>query len=314
MKKYTTIAACAVAMTSTSFAGSEKSIPMLPAPSDGFASARHTISNPTLFDSALPQTQARLIYMHHRFPSNINIAGGGQVPMGGDLNLYALQLEYAFNERLSLVAMKDGYVDFNPDNTFTADTGFANIAAGLKYAFILDHANQYALSGSAVVELPTGSEGVFQGKGDGYLNLTLQNLKIKDKWQFAGALGVQVPFDSDFATNSFAAFHVSYEVTPWFIPLIELNYFRVLDSGDGGARFNNQVGGGVPAVATFEGADLLNWGAANSDGADYATLAVGFRSRLSEQCSIGLSYEFSLTDEEDNITDDRFTFDLTYTF
>ncbi len=93
-----------------------------------------------------------------------------------------------------------------------------------------------------------------------------------------------------------------------------LNRGCEIDSGDGGARFNNQVGGAVPAVATFEGADLLNWGAANSNGADYATMAVGFRSRISSQASIGLAYEFPLTDEEDNITDERFTFDLTYTF
>ncbi len=230
------------------------------------------------------------------------------------MNLYALQLEYAFNERLSLVAMKDGYVDFNPNNTFTNSSGFANIAAGLKYAFILDHANQYALSGSAVIELPTGSQGVFQGKGDGSINLTLQNLKLHNNWQFAGALGLQLPFENDFASSGFASFHVSYEVTPWFIPLVELNYFRVLDSGDGGRRFTKQVAGAVPAVAGFEGADLLNWGAAGSNGAEYATMAVGFRSRLCDQCSIGLAYEFPLTGKQKNITDERFTFDLTYKF
>ena len=51
-----------------------------------------------------------------------------------------------------------------------------------------------------------------------------------------------------------------------------------------------------------------------SQGADYATMAVGFRSRLSSQTDIGFAYEFPLTNEEDNFTKDRFTFDLTYKF
>jgi len=67
-------------------------------------------------------------------------------------------------------------------------------------------------------------------------------------------------------------------------------------------------------VAKFEGADLLNWGALNSNRADYATMALGWRSRLTNTVDVGFAYEFPLTDEEDNITDDRFTVDLTWTF
>ncbi|MBT8043678.1 MAG: transporter [Verrucomicrobiae bacterium] len=310
---------CAAAVTSTAFAGpapieSEKTVS--PPPVAGFDSARRPISNPTLFDLALPRTGLHAIYMHHRFPSQITLNGGGKLPMGGDLNLIALQFEYALNERLSIVAMKDGYVDFNPDNTvnFTEEEGFANLAAGLKYAFIYSPETQFVLSGSAVIEIPSGDDEVFQGEGDGSANISVQALKLQDKWQYAGSLGAQIPFDNSFATSAWLSAHVSYEVTPWFIPLIELNYFRVLDSGDGANRYPSQVGGGVPANVPFEGADVLNWGAANSDGADYATVAVGFRSRLTESVNVGLAYEFPITDEEDNITKDRFTLDLVWTF
>ncbi len=307
-KNILTTAICSAAITSAIVAGPPITT------QGGFATARHTISNPTLFDTALPQTQARLIYMQHNFPNKIRLAGGANLAMGGNLHLYALQVEYAFNDRFSLVAMKDGYVDFNPTNTFSHASGFANIAAGLKYAFILDHETQYALSGSAVIELPTGSHCIFQGKGDSSINLTLQNLKLYNNWQLAGALGLQLPFNNDFASSGFASFHASYEVTPWFIPMVELNYFRVFKSGDGGRRFTEQVGGAVPSVAAFEGADLLNWGAADSNGAEYATMALGFRSRLSRKCSIGFAYDFPLTDKQKNITADRYTFDLTYKF
>jgi hypothetical protein len=82
---------------------------------------------------------------------------------------------------------------------------------------------------------------------------------------------------------------------------VEVNWFTVLDEGN------------VTALP-FEGADLINWGATMGDDNDYATMAIGFRSRLSESVDIGFAYEFALTDDEDNITDDRFTLDLVWTF
>jgi hypothetical protein len=33
------------------------------------------------------------------------------------------------SERLSIAATKDGFVDFNPDNTLTKSSGFANLGA-----------------------------------------------------------------------------------------------------------------------------------------------------------------------------------------
>ena len=69
-----------------------------------------------------------------------------------------------------------------------------------------------------------------------------------------------------------------------------------------------------PAVAESEGADLINWGAANSSDQDYVTLGLGWRTRITDNVNLGFAYEFSLTDEEDNITDDRFTVDLVWTF
>jgi hypothetical protein len=250
--------------------------------------------------------------MHHRFPNDLNLANGGSVPFGGDLDLYALQFEIALNERLSIVAMKDGYVDFNPDNTFTADEGFANVGGGLKYAFLYDPTNQFVASASAMFEFPIGDEEIFQGEGDGNVNLTVQGVKLHGPWQFAAGSGIQIPIDDSFSTQGFLSSHVSYEVSPYFIPVLELNWFHVFDEGDGDSRFSSQVGGAVPAVAPSEGADLLNWGAGASE--DYVTLGVGFRSDLTDNFSLGFAYEVPLTDEEDNITKDRFTVDAIFKF
>ncbi|MDP0491635.1 MAG: hypothetical protein Q7Q71_11340 [Verrucomicrobiota bacterium JB023] len=302
------------ALTGTLAAGTSSvpHTPMAPMPEvDAFASIRRPITNPTLFDLALPRTQVHGIYMHHRFPDQLSTSIG-DVPFGGDLNLYALQFEIALSERLSIVAMKDGYVDFNPENTFTQEEGFANVGGGLKYAFLYDPANHFVVSTSAMFEFAIGDEDVFQGAGDGLVNLTLQGVKLADRWQFAAGTGVQLPLDDSFATQGFLSAHISYEAHPWFIPLVEANWFHVFDEGDGGSRFDAQVGGAVPAVAPSEGADLLNWGA--SDSTDYVTMGIGFRSRLTEQFSVGFAYEFPLTDEDSNITEDRWTIDALWRF
>lgn len=283
--------------------------------SSGFEQARRPISNPTLFDLALPTTNLHPIFMHHVLPSQIS-AGGGKVPLGGDVQLYALQFEYALNDRLSIVATKDGYVDMNFDNpAFNDSTGFANLGGGLKYAFLLDPVSQTALSGSLTLEFPTGNSDVLQGEGDGLANLILTGLKLVDDWQFAGATGLQVPFSGEQSTMGWVSGHVSYEVSKWFIPMLEVNWFHVLDEGDGRGNFSGQLGGGVPGAVQFEGGDLFNLGATNaSDNPDFVSAAIGFRSRVAENMTAGFAYEIPLTNEEDSLMEERFTVDFTVTF
>ena len=253
--------------------------------------------------------------MYHHLPEQVDTIIG-DLPMGGDVQVYALQFEYAFTERLSLVATKDGYVDINPGTTplWSNQSGFANLGAGLKYAFIYDPVNEFVLSGSAVVELPTGNTDVFQGAGDGVANLIVSTLKMWDEFQLAGAAGARIAFDSDQSSSTFVSAHASYEVSPWFIPLVEMNWHHVIDAGNGNPRFDSQAGGAVPVVAEFEGSDLLNFGASNSNGTDLVTAAFGFRSRVAAGVDLGFAYEIPLTEEKNGIIDDRFTVDLVWKF
>ena len=287
-----------------------------PVTTSGFENARRPISNPTLFDLALPSTNVHFIAMYHRLPDYVN-STIGQLPMGGDVQVYALQFEIALNERLSIVATKDGYVDINPDTQplWRDESGFANIAAGLKYAFIYDPESSTAVSGTMTFEFPTGNHEVFQGDGDGAANLIVSGLKLWDDFQLAGAAGVHLPFDGQMATTSFMSAHASYEVCSLFIPLLEVNWHHVLETGNGRPNFFAQAGGAVPVVATFEGMDLLNFGASNaSQNRDFVTAALGFRSRLTEDLDLGFAYEIPLTNTNDGIMDDRFTLDLLWTF
>lgn len=305
-------------LSSFVFAGTvavETTKPVPTACADGFAQARRPISNPTLFDLALPTTNIHPIFMYQNLPGRVTTNGGGTLPVDGDLEVYALQFEYALNERLSIVATKDGYVDLNPDQVLSEESGFANLGAGLKYAFILDPASGTALSGTATFELPTGNSDVFQGEGDGAVNLILSGLKMVDKWQFAGATGLQIPFSDEQALTGWLSAHASYELCQYFIPLVEINWFHVMDAGDGTGNFPAQVGGAVPAVIDFEGGDLLNLGARHAgDNRDFVSAAIGFRSRLTDCIDIGAAYELPLTDDENGLMDDRITIDLVWKF
>jgi hypothetical protein len=304
-------------LTSFTLAGSVVIDPAAPVPTastDGFSKARRPLSNPTLFDLALPTTNVHPIYIYHRLPDNINTTLGS-LALGGEVQVMALQLEFALSERLSIVATKDGYVDINPDATLSSESGFANLGAGLKYAFLLDPAAGHALSGTVTFELPTGNRDVFQGEGDGAVNLIVSGLKMMDAWQVAGGAGLILPFSDQQSTSAWTSAHLSYETCPWFIPLVEVNWFHVLDAGDGRTSFNSQVGGAVPGVVQFEGGDFFNLGAANAgNNRDFVSAAVGFRSRITPSVDLGFAYEFPLTDESDSLMKDRFTLDLIWKF
>jgi len=285
-------------------------------PSLGFDSAIRPITNPTLFDLPLTGTNVHPIMMYQRLPDFVNTTAG-KVPMGGDVEVYALQFEYAFNDRLSLVATKDGYVEIHPDTKplWSKQSGFANLGAGLKYAFYYDPAARAAASATVTFELPTGNHDVFQGEGSGAANLTVSALKLWDGLELAGAAGVHLPFDDQSATTSFASAHVSHEFCRWFIPLMEVNWYHVLETGNGWANFFSQAGGAVPVIATFEGSDLLNFGASNaSQHRDLVTAAIGFRSRLSDRVEAGFAYELPVTSPHNGIIADRCTLDVVWKF
>jgi hypothetical protein len=287
--------------------------PVAPA-NDAFAQARKPITNPTLFDLALPTSNVHPIFLYHTLPDQIT-TGGGAVPLGGDVQLYAVQFELALNDRLAIVATKDGYVDANFDNTLSDSNGFANLGGGLKYAFYMDPITQTALSGSLTFEFPTGNSDVFQGEGDGATNLILSGLKLVDDWQFAGGAGVQVPFSDEQSTMTWISAHASYELHKWFIPLVEINWFHVLDAGDGTGNFGGQLGGAVPGAIQFEGGDLFNIGAPGAaSNRDFVSAAIGFRSRLTDSITAGAAYEIPLTEEEDSLMSSRFSLDLLWHF
>jgi len=93
------------------------------------------VANPIYFEDPRITSELRPIFIQHWLPDTFDFAGG-TVPLGGEVRVYALQIRYALTERLGLIATKDGYIEFKPGGALTANHGygFADLAAGLKYA------------------------------------------------------------------------------------------------------------------------------------------------------------------------------------
>jgi hypothetical protein len=265
----------------------------------------HPITNPVYADTAVPESKVTLIAAHHRLPNKISLAGGGTLPLDGDVNVIALQVEYAFNESLSLTAIKDGYVDFNPEGALAAleDEGFNDLALGLKWAFHNEDGWTAALRGT--IELPSGDEEVLQGGGEGDFSPALLLTRSREKSQCNLVIGATIPFDNDEeATMSYVSYGHARKLTDKLTLMGELNWWRVLNEGNLG---------GIPGVVSFEGPDLINLGGANADDdPNQVTGAIGLRYQFTDAINAGLAYELSLTDEEESLTDDRFTLSVTF--
>lgn len=264
----------------------------------------HPLSNPVYFDTAQTKRQITAIYAWHTLPGTISTTAGN-VPLDGAVHVFALQVEWAFNEQLALVANKDGFVIFDPDNTLNDETGFGDIAAGLKWAF--HRGENLTLAARATLELPVGSEDVLQGNGDGNVSPALLATWLGERTQMAGAFGLIVPFDGDEESlMSYLSVGGAYNVLDKLALLLELNWFRVLAEGDGSANFSGQLGSTVPAIVEFEGGDYFNLGAANADRhPDLVTIAFGVSWQALEKMAVAVGYELPLTDQQKSLYEGR---------
>ncbi len=289
---------------------------------DDFDTFHMPVSNPVYSGDARNVTMVRPIILHQNMPDKIKTIQNGtkvDVELGGEVKGAALQFSYAFNERLSLVAVKDGYVDCEPDKSLDDHSGYLDIALGMQYSFIYKPEDNFIVSARLVYESTTGDDEVYQSNGDGNVAPAILFLKGWDKWQLSGSVGFILPFDDDEEnTMLYDAWHLSYAVTDWFRPLAEVNHFHILSTGDRDmADYNNSQDPEdlVAAIATFTPCDIINLGGENTDEhRDLVTMAVGARFRLTSGLDLGAVYEFPLTNNEATLLDERFLVDAMLTF
>lgn len=251
------------------------------------------VTNPIFFESALIQSEVRPVFLWHRVDEDF-------LGTDADVRLYAVQLRWALNDRLALIATKDGYIEIDPENGSGSD-GWANLAAGLKYAVVKDDAAQFVVSPGLTFEIPVGSDDVFQGEGSGIFSPFVSAFKGWGRLHLNASLGGQIPVDWDDNTaNLRYSAMVDYYTCRWFIPFVSFNAFTTLSEGDR-----------LPFDS--EGFDLLNFGSMNADGATQGAVGFGFRSRLLPSLDLGFAYEVGVI-KDDDIFKDRFTVDLVWRF
>lgn len=255
-----------------------------------------SVSNPLFNESPLIKTEIRPIYIHHKIPDEF-LTGGGNIDVG------AVQARLAVTDRLAIIATKDGYADIHFAGVLPDEHGFANIAAGLKYALILNEESGTVVTAGLRYEAPIGSlktAGIsLQGHGDGFIDVFVTALQQFDRFQLQASVNANMAIDGSADSSLLvASLAANYAVTDWFYPVVEFNVFSVIDKG-------------TRMPVAFEGFDLVNFGA--TDGGTVATVAAGARFRVTQNVLLGAAYEIPVTSRKD-ITSWRLYADAVITF
>lgn len=293
MKSKTSISLLAVLTAAVAHAGTPAPISAPPSTGDWLADTISPVTNPIFFEDPSIRSELRPIFIYHKIDD-------GFATGGGDVNVYALQFRYAITDRLAFIATKDGYIDIDLDAGPSMD-GWADISAGFKYAVIDDRANQFILTPGFTFDIPLGDDDVFQGNGDGELNLFASAAKGWDKFHLTGTLGFRLPMDGD---EESSILHYSlmadYKVSRWFHPFVTASGITVISEGNG-----------LPLDT--EGYDLINFGSSGADGETQITVGGGFRSHLTPTLDFGVAWETAVTDPK-GLFDDRLTADMIWRF
>ena len=246
------------------------------------------MTNPVFFEDPRQVTELRGIFLQHRVPATA---------LGGDVQLYALQIRARLNDKLSLIATKDGYiVSDNP----LIDDGWGDVDLGFKYSLLRDTRNRRLLSTGIVYDAPVGSNRSKQSMGDGAFHLFLTGgQEICDCGHWLSAFGWDLPIDSN-ANSEFIYWsnHFDYQVRKGWYALTEFNWFHWTNGG-----------GDALGLTGVEGGDLFNFGSGGVEGNDIVTGAFGMKHKPNRLTEIGIAWEVPLTDRRD-VLENRLTVDL----
>lgn len=266
------------------------------------------VANPIYFEDPRVTTEIRPVYMYHWLPNTFDFKGGS-VPLGGQVQVTAIQARYAITDRLGLIATKDGYIEFQPKNTLGHGYGWGDLAAGLKYELIDDQAGQFILTPGFTLTVPTGSTDVYQGHGSGDWNIFVSAEKGFDKLHATANSGFNIP--NNFAQQTAQmhySFQLDYYVCQYFIPFGVMNGYTILSNGNGQG---SQSLSAVPL--NTEGYDLINFGSSEAQGTTQLTLGGGARSRLVKNVDVGVAYEAGVVNPK-GIFGSRLTVDMVWRF
>ncbi len=247
------------------------------------------VGMPMYFEDPFINTDLRLIYVWHGIP-------GGSELRGGEVQVFAAQIRIALTERLALIATKDGYSKVHTGITPDAD-GWNDFGLGLKYAFYVDKANDFIVSGGFRWEWDNGHSFALQGNSQ-EISPFISFAKGWDKFHMIGALSYRIPTDSGDGCQSLVwNLHFDYEVIENFFPLVEFHGIHWLSDGD-------------RLPTTVDGLDVTSLGSAHVAGRDFFSCGLGFRWQMTEWASLGATYEIPLESPNENIQSGRATINM----
>jgi len=253
------------------------------------------ITDPYLFESPVIESSVRPIYIRHFFPKT-------GIFKGGRVDVEAVQLRWAVTERLAIIAVKDGHIDFQP-HSGPDQSGSANIAGGLKYAIVDDREAGQLVTAGLTYENANGDTDVLQGTGDGAWRPFVSGALDGKEVDVIGSVGAWLPNDGD-KNSQYIDWHLHAAFASDDLgdvrPIAEIN----------GIHYTND---GQSVALNVEGLDYSNIGANNVKGNDWITGALGFRYRAFANTDFGVAYEWPLTSRSD-IFGERFTLDAIIRF
>jgi hypothetical protein len=236
------------------------------------------VSVPTLNEDPRMTTEVRPMFLRTEISDEF-------VTNGGDYTVLAAQARLALTDRIALIATKDGYVWWRPDEVLTDEEGFANVAFGVKGAFWKDDAHAFIATGGLRYETRWGSRDVFMGRGDGLMNPFLSVAKGLGDFHAQLYSGPRIAISGNDSSFWDVAVHFDYKLGA-FYPLVEWNIVHTLD---GGRR--------LPLAQ--EGFDLVDLGSRFAGGETVAALAFGLRWRICDTIDVGATAGYPISQRQD---------------
>jgi len=256
-------------------------------------------------------------YVYHEYAN-------GSVFNGGEVHVAALQARVALTDRLAFIATKDGFAWHSPHLAILPnESGYLNIAAGLKYALWQDRDKGRIVSGVLRFEVPIGSTHVFQGFSDGTVLPSLTAAWRFGKAHLIADVGGQLPFRmSEQSTSVFYHVYADYSLLRWLQPFFQISGQTFTSSGNGSLRVHLKGGGTLPLGTALtalgapaqEGADVLNLGAPGISGTTQLALGGGIHVPLTKHVTWSTSYEANVLNDNNSLYRRRVITALTLEF
>jgi opacity protein-like surface antigen len=245
----------------------------------------HPITSPFYHEDSFVTSDVRAWYVYHGFDD--------QPFGGGNAQLFAVQLRLALTDQLQFLAYKDGYLIIDTDNL--DDSGWKDVAAGLKWNFLQDWNHNFHMAAGAGYDFPVGDAKVLQN--DDEVRVWLSANKGIDMVHFGATANLLVPLGDEDSLRFYWNFHVDYYLVEWMSLVAELNGYHTLDGADDGEP-------------PFTGADIADIGGGN----DAVTCGLGAEFRFIENLAIRGAYEFGVTEDDADLFGWRVTLSAVYSF